>query len=392
MKLSYEGNNVSDCFYMALRDHKNYARAEQIRSTTRHEILDYTITLGDPLQNILFVPFRYNNIPAIIAETLWVFSGRIDMFFLRYYLKNAIRYSDNGEVWRGGYGKRLVGYDTRDDDGCYQRINQIDRVITYLKKDRFTSRGILNIPDGSDYQMNEEGEEKKDEPCTIFVQYCQRGCDLHCFVRMRSNDLVLGCFNVNLFEWTFLQQLIANEIGAVPGPYHINAVSMHIYANWMKKVPLLLQGQTPVDIYSIIEPVRLSLKWSQFKKQINELLFLELAGRNFGTDPDLIAEIATMFHPDLIDMFLCMAVTTAIKKRDNAMLAHTIESMKNDVYKLGCLEYLTRRLGSNHRGYVTHLFNKTMRDKYKEFEKELLAYILHSHTEQEVMEELNRYQ
>jgi thymidylate synthase len=390
MKFSYEGNGITDCFYMALRDHKNYATKQYIRGTTRHELLDYTITLNDSAQNLLFIPYRYSNLPAIIAETLWVCVGRGDMFFLKYYLSNAMKYSDDGATWRGNYGRRIINYNTLDDNGRHIRINQVDRLINYLRKDRNTSRAVIVIPDGSDYHMDEYGEERKDEPCTIFIQYVVRGGELLCLVRMRSNDLILGCFNVNIFEWTFLQQLIANEINIAPGPYSVNAVSMHIYDDWMKRINLLLYAQQRPDIYSILKPIKLTLNWSTFKSQINKLMAIELTMRTFGPTQDIFNALDdNLIHNDLKEMFYTMAVASALKRKDVTMISYSILRMKNEVYALSCIEYVARRLGYTFDSYIETLFNKYFIERHNESLKDLHTYVFHSRHEQKTIDTMN---
>lgn len=390
MKLSIEYKNIDECFYAAVRDHRNHGIEQQIRGTTRYEILDYSISLGDPSQNILFIPFRYTNFPAIIAETVWVFAGRYDLWFLGYYLKSSYKYSDDGETWRAAYSRRLVDYATTNDDGNRIIINQIDRMVTYLSKDLQTTRGVLVIPDGSDYHLNEYDEEKLDEPCTMFVQYVHRGSDLNCFVRMRSNDVMLGCFNVNLFEWTFLQQLMANQFYTNIGSYNINAVSMHVYNNWMKKLPLMLENQLPVDVYSIISPKQLTITWSEFKKQIHSLLELELLFRNSPLNSNKPFEILydKKFHTDINDIMLVMMITMTIKKKEFATLKKIFSLMNNDPWLVACLEYAARRLGPSMKGFVIGCFNETLRDTLGGHEEAILNYILHSFTEQEAIERL----
>lgn len=391
MKLSIESPNVDDCFYSALRDHRNYGTKQQIRGTIRYEILDYSIGLTNSKQNVLFVPFRYSNLPAIIAETIWVLAGRGDMFFLRYYLKNAMKYSDDGETWRGNYGSRIRNYATFLDNGLQAKIDKIDNLIAYFRRDLSTTRGVLVIPDGKDYQLNEYGEEKIDEPCTMFIQYIMRNGELECFVRMRSNDVILGCFNVNLFEWTFLQQLIANELYTSVGPYNVNAVSMHIYDNWMKKLPLMLVGQLPIGIYSIIEPTQLKMTWSEFKSEINRLLAFELLLRstNFQIEDPIEMLNQQNFNNDMRDIMLVMMVSMAIKKKAISTLKAIFSNISNTHWAIACMEFAARRLGSSFREFVQQCLEKASICPTREAQTAISDYIFHSYTEAEVLDRIN---
>ena len=309
----------------------------------------YSLRYGTMSVEKLVAEAKRNGIPSLALTDINNTMGTID--FIRECRLNNI--------------KPVAGIEFRDDENKFILVNQVDRLITYLLKDRTTSRGILHIPEGKDYHLDEEGEEKKDEPCTMFVQYCHRGSELHCFVRMRSNDLILGAFNVNLFEWTFLQQLVANEISTDVGSYNVNAVSMHIYDNWMAKVPLFQYTQPTYDVYSIIEPHRLTLTWSEFKKHINPLLNLELEMRAKGF-VDGIREDINMLPPDLRDMFLCMAVTVSIKKKDPSMMWEVLTRIRNKTYLTACLEYVARRWGNTFEGLIRKVFNQTLGFEYIE--------------------------
>src|SRR5258708_35681184 len=65
------------------------------------------VRIGTPCQRVLPAPQRHNNLFATIAETVWVLAGRNDLTFLSQYLPRAAEFSDDGCVWRGGFGPRL---------------------------------------------------------------------------------------------------------------------------------------------------------------------------------------------------------------------------------------------------------------------------------------------
>ena len=394
MLFNIEDSNVNSLFYKALKDHKLHGMKQFIRGTTRHEITNYMMRLTEPKQNMLFVPFRYMNPPAIIAETLWVLAGRYDLWFLRYYLKNSYKYSDDGgDTWRGAYSKRLRNYSAHDDEGKTIIIDQIDRAITYLKKDLQTTRSLLVIPDGSDYHLDEEGNEKKDEPCTIFVQFIHREGGLCCSVNMRSNDLVLGCFNVNVFEWTFLQALIANELSTGIGCYTVSATSMHVYADWMKRAPILLDNEPPVDIYSIVPVKQLTLTWSILKYEVQRLLQVEQNLRIIDANRfyDYVQSVQTEFHEDIYDALLVMIVTLATKQGTHGALCELLPKIKNDIWLIACLEYMVRRFGISFHSLIHKIFNETLGERYSSLSVNYLHdYIMHSTGEQAALDRLTK--
>jgi len=213
-------NNINDAFLQSLWNVHKYGTTYVIRGKEVKEIIDYSFRILNPTHKVLVCPHRYNNFPATVAETLWVLSGRSDMKFLSYFLPNATNYADPpGREWRGAYGARLKYF--------FDNYNQIIGVIEALKKDPFTRQAIIVIP-RPDYDYNPEIE-TKDRPCTVFAQFLIRDKKLHCFVRMRSNDVIFGTFNINVFEFTVLQEIIAGIMGCEVGIYHHSAVSFHLY-------------------------------------------------------------------------------------------------------------------------------------------------------------------
>lgn len=77
------------------------------RGGNTKELTSVSISVSNPTERVLILPYRNNNIFATIAETLWVMSGRNDIEFLSFYLPRAIEFSDDGKAWRAGYGPRI---------------------------------------------------------------------------------------------------------------------------------------------------------------------------------------------------------------------------------------------------------------------------------------------
>ena len=79
------------------------------------EFLNTQITLTRPWEREVLCLNRGANVYAQIAETMWVLAGRSDIRWLSAYLPRAADYSDDGVVWRGGYGPRIRGNDDTSD-------------------------------------------------------------------------------------------------------------------------------------------------------------------------------------------------------------------------------------------------------------------------------------
>ena len=201
------------------------------------ELIAVGTTLTKPWQRELLHPLRKANIAAQIAETMWVLSGRNDVEFLSHYLPRAEQFSDDGEVWRGGYGPRLRnwGPPTKPGDilsltALLKEVDQLAEVVRLLTEDRGTRRAVMSIFDpASDYR------DSKDIPCNNWISFISRSGQLHMHVAIRSNDVMWGWSGINQFEWSALQEIVAGLIGVEVGPLHFSTTSLHLYdRHWEK--------------------------------------------------------------------------------------------------------------------------------------------------------------
>ena len=79
----------------------------------------------------------------------------------------------------------------------------------------------------------------KDVTCTFILQFFIRNNKLDLIVNMRSNDLMFGT-TYDVFMFTFLQELMAAELGIDVGVYKHVANNMHIYMKDMPKINEIL--------------------------------------------------------------------------------------------------------------------------------------------------------
>jgi hypothetical protein len=173
------------------------------------------LELTNPLSRHLHLDGRANNIFSVIAELFWVMSGS-DLInpFLSFYLPRAELYSDDGATWRGGYGPRIYAH------------GQLENAIEMFKKDGLhTRRSVIDI-----YQSDiDSGVETKDLPCNNMIHFFVADGKLDMNVFSRSADLVWGVTNVNIPEWTFLQEYVAQRVGVPVGSYSHWCTNLHVY-------------------------------------------------------------------------------------------------------------------------------------------------------------------
>ncbi|HWQ85819.1 thymidylate synthase [Brevundimonas sp.] len=150
---------------------------------------------------------------SCLGELIWYLSGSNRVEPMTYYLSGYSRFAQrNGVVW-GAYGPRIFG-DTP---------SQYDVVLNTLRKKKTSRQAVFQLFDKRDIRKN-----YKDVPCTCTLQFLQRDGMLHLIVHMRSNDAYLGLPH-DVFSFTMLQEIVANELGYKIGSYKHLVGSLHLY-------------------------------------------------------------------------------------------------------------------------------------------------------------------
>ena len=115
------------------------------RGNEQAKVLSQLLKIGNHGDRVIVLPYRMNNIFALIAKTMWVLGGRKDLTYLSHYFPRDIDFSDDGKTWRGAYGSRL-----RNWDG-FNQFKQIAKIIKdnpNIKRVYFVSAEILWRPAG----------------------------------------------------------------------------------------------------------------------------------------------------------------------------------------------------------------------------------------------------
>jgi thymidylate synthase len=199
----------------------------KVRGLMTKEIHPCLMHITDPKKRTLLYPKRGNNPFATLAETLWVLAGRDDMKFLSMFLPRAVDFSDDGQVWRAGYGPRMRKWDwEKRDDDCVFKTDQIEFVVKQLLKDPNSRQAVISIWDP---RYENTVEKTKDYPCCNWIHFMIRDGALDCTVVVRSNDAIWGLSSINVYEWTVLQEILANVLGVKVGQYYQLSDSLHLY-------------------------------------------------------------------------------------------------------------------------------------------------------------------
>lgn len=188
-----------------------------VREKGTRELLARPVTLLNPRERFITIPGRLNDPVASIAESMWVLAGRSDMEFLSRYLSRAADYSDDGQVWRAGYGPRLRLWK--------DRVDQIDEIRQLLLSDRESRRAVAVLYDPDlDFE-----NESKDVPCNNWLHFIVREGRLDMGIVIRSNDVLWGFSGINTFEWSVLHEMMAFWLGTSVGTANFYISSLHLY-------------------------------------------------------------------------------------------------------------------------------------------------------------------
>lgn len=194
-------------------------------------IFDATFEVRNPRSRHLSLQGRKSNIFALIAETFWVMAGDDKLYpYLTFFLPRAPQYSDDGETWSGAYGPRL--YDN----------NQLASIPDLFRRDSLYTRrawAAIHDPNKDSTEALEKrfgaGELGKDRPCNLGINFYVVGDNQFVTkVIQRSGDSIFGTGSINPFEFSFLHELMFNEVKKdYPelelGPYRWHVTNCHLY-------------------------------------------------------------------------------------------------------------------------------------------------------------------
>ena len=254
---TYHFNSLDDAYKQLIADVLNCGDVVESRIGATTELLWKSFILTDPRNRIIRNTERKLSLKFAFGEFIWIMSGSDKVDDIAFYNKRMRDFSDDGETLHGAYGKRLRNWNGKD---------QIQLVIDKLRQFPSTRQAVLSIYDPE----LDAGIETKDFPCNSFLQLFIRNNALYMSVFVRSQDLYLG-LPYDIFHWTMLQELIANELVIDLGTYYHIMGSLHIYDS--NKARLQRVSRYPVDSRPM---QKFSLKFSE----INRLIDIDRSVRN----------------------------------------------------------------------------------------------------------------
>jgi len=200
-------------------------------------------TLSNPRRRFVSCPVRGLREGYPAASVAYNLARRNDVESICKFNPMGKKISDDGVTFYGAnYGMRMMP--------------ALEEAIHLLKDFDGTRRAWVPIWKESDI-MSGYSREGKDVPCTIGfgLRLWEMGSEnsvLSMSVAMRSQS-AWGVFPYDLYLFSVLQELIANELGAKLGQLHWDCVvSAHVFSEEIPKITEALksskQPDTPVDI------------------------------------------------------------------------------------------------------------------------------------------------
>lgn len=200
---------------------------------------------------------------SALGELLWYLSGSNRVEFIEYYINYYRERGEGGQIW-GGYGPRLFAFDGFDQVGFVSRK---------LRENPSSRQAVIQLFDHRDLQAEHE-----DVPCTCTVQFLVRSDELNVITYMRSNDAYLGLPH-DVFAFTFIQELVARDLGVGVGRYFHHVGSLHLYEDKIEAASAFL-----VEGWQSDAPMPAMPTGSQWPA-VGELLGIEEGLRLGSIDP-----------------------------------------------------------------------------------------------------------
>ncbi len=268
--------------YYALVDstYNGYEYETAPRGMKIRENLFASFVITNPRDRLLYVPERNFPLDYVMAEILWYISGNNETEWISAYSSFWKNISDDGVTANSAYGARIFKHheyhSSWDKEGVLIDWNQWQYVKDELTRDADSRRAVIHIRQPQDSVLAQ-----KDVPCTLSLQFFIRDQKLHLIVQMRSNDLILGTA-LDVPAFTFMQEMMALELGVELGYYYHTSNSMHVYERHYKMCEDILANAGVNPLIATAMPALPG------KPPIDSLMIHEAAARAATTSEELV--------------------------------------------------------------------------------------------------------
>lgn len=321
-------NNVTSAFQKCLDEIFKNGQYVTVRGNETKELSPCSFIIEDPLSRVYIIPNRRNNIFSTIAETLWVIGGRNDIKYLSYYLPRSEEFSDDGLVWRAGYGPRLRNW---------KGVDQFKEIVNLINSDPNTRRAVMSIFDPASDFIN-----SRDIPCNNWLHFLVRNNKLDMSIAVRSCDIMWGFTGINTFEWSVIQELISFWTGYEVGKMSFFIGSFHLYERHFKRAEAIINSSKRKVLYDFgyLSP-KFQTNFNDFDIQMSKCFELEEAIRSGNDVLDGILGINDDFLRNSM-LMLMLHHLWKIKEKEEK-ISEIINLLDESDYKIAAIEFFVRR-------------------------------------------------
>lgn len=215
--------NINEMYKNILLDIFNNGKTKFSRDMECKEISPYIITLNNINDNIITLEGFKTNLEYAKAELDWYLNGTEDIDYSDIIKKVWHKYSEDNKI-NSNYGVRIFGKNK------ILNINQYEWCKNKLIEDKDSRQAVININSYFD-----KYKKTKDFPCTMDLQFMINDNKLNMITHMRANDIYFG-FRNDLYCFTEIQKLMANDLKLEYGKYFHMVNSLHLYKEQYNKI------------------------------------------------------------------------------------------------------------------------------------------------------------
>ena len=292
-------------------------RVQDSRKGSVREMLGVVAEIQEPHQRWVMSRRPAINLALVLAEVVWIVSGRNDLDFLRFWSNSFSNVVGADNQDHGAYGQRLRRH---------WNIDQLKRGYETLLQDSTSRQVVLQIWDPvSDLPGPDGKPAAANVPCSVNSMLNVRDGQLEWTHIMRSNDLFLGVPH-NFVQFTFLQEIMAGWLHVECGSYRHFSNSLHVYERNARDVARSLpQNGLPDNNDDLALGFEESMRVFEALEENIEQIFAN------QTSPTRIYEIRRHFAAPLAYRnILDVLVAEALRKQGNITLGRRVMSECNN--------------------------------------------------------------
>jgi thymidylate synthase len=257
---------------------------------------------------------------SCLGELLWYLSGGNAVHFITHYVPRYRDDCEDGRTIHGGYGPRLFKWQRNG-----AAVEQIDNVLTLLKKKPHSRRAVIQLFDAADI-----AKDHLEIPCTCTLQFMIRNRRLYLLTSMRSNDAFLGLPH-DIFAFTMLQEIMARSLGVEVGRYKHFAASLHLYTRDLPDAQQYLNEGWQSKDQAEMPPMPIGEPWPSVRKVLS-------AERQIRRGTKVNA-VGLGLDPYWADIVRLLRIHQCAKKDNTEEIAQLKRAMSSKVYH----PYIDRR-------------------------------------------------